>query len=79
MLTSTETNPFINFKLVSPNIEDTASKALIPMQPSTPLSDMSDASNVKCDSPSLIAHYDKALESSPPMQPLGGEQWASGK
>jgi hypothetical protein len=37
MSTSTETNPFTNFKLTSPDKENTSMQALILMQPTTPL------------------------------------------
>ncbi|KIM79857.1 hypothetical protein PILCRDRAFT_10034 [Piloderma croceum F 1598] len=41
MSTSTETNPFLNFKLASPDEEDTSTQALVPTQPTTPLADKS--------------------------------------
>jgi hypothetical protein len=41
MLTSTETNPFLNFKLASPDEEDTSTQALVPMRPTTPILDKS--------------------------------------
>jgi hypothetical protein len=41
MSTSTETNPFLNFKLTSPDEEDTSMQALIPTRPTTPLANRS--------------------------------------
>jgi hypothetical protein len=42
MLTSTETNPFLNFKLASPvDKEDTSTQVLIPTRPTTPILDNS--------------------------------------
>ncbi|KIM85649.1 hypothetical protein PILCRDRAFT_5318 [Piloderma croceum F 1598] len=43
MSASTETNPYMDFELVGPNKEDTASEGLVPTRPSTPLPHMSDA------------------------------------
>ena len=42
MSTSTETNPFTNFELVSPDEGDTSTQALVPTQPTTLLADKSD-------------------------------------
>ena len=41
MSTSTETNPFLNFKLANPDDENTATQALVPTQPTTPVLDKS--------------------------------------
>jgi len=41
MSTSTETNPFLNFKLANPDDENTATQALVPTRPTTPVLDKS--------------------------------------
>jgi hypothetical protein len=41
MSTSTETNPFLNFKLANPDDENTSTQALVPTRPTTPILDQS--------------------------------------
>ncbi|KIM86287.1 hypothetical protein PILCRDRAFT_4802 [Piloderma croceum F 1598] len=82
MSASTETNPYMDFKLVGPNEEDAASEGLIPTRPSTLLPDMSDAidltlSHTAPNNPLILAYTNlnptsnvTALHSSPAMMKL---------
>ncbi|KIM76588.1 hypothetical protein PILCRDRAFT_12641 [Piloderma croceum F 1598] len=71
MLASTETNPYMDFKLIGPNEEDATSEGLIPTQPSTPLPDMSDAVDL---TPSHTAPINPLISAYTNLNPTSNEE-----